>query len=1406
MSTPDPAQSTPQSPSVQSSDAQQGGVTIADAQVTVRGDIVGRDKIVGYTAQQVTTIIAEIGTRFQPKPFDGRSPYIGLDAFSEDDADRFFGRERLVDELVARVRDSRFVVVAGPSGSGKSSLMRAGLLHALKAGALPGSQHWLYEALKPGRNPLGELARVTASLAGSLNAADDIRTRGMSDATILHQWAEIALKDQRERRAIILVDQFEEVFTQVTKEDERAAFLNLLTQAATVEQGRVTVLFTLRSDFVANCATYPQLNVLLNQQFMQVGAMQPDELVRAIALPALQVGLRIDPELIAQILNDMQDEPGELPLMQFALKDLFDAQRAKGGVIALALQDYLARGGLRQSLAHHADDALATLTPSEQQLAREVFSGLIQVGRGTQDTRRTALFEELVPADAAALSVEEIIRKLADARLLTTYDPEDTPQHDRTVTLAHEKLIEAWPWLHKLVNENREAIALHNEIAADAQEWEQHGRDASYLYTGARLATAREQLQQKKLTLSGLAQSFVQAAIAAREAEQRARQRQLQVTIGALVAAVIIFALLAAVALRQTSETANAQATSESQRAVAVAAQLTAEANRNAALSAQATAEANRAAALSAQATAEANRLEVERQQKLSRSRELAALALNQIAVDPERSILIALEAENATHTFESEDALRQAILNSPLRQQWRDVRSFSATSFSPDGKWLAVPNLKDNTVRVRSVATGQDRLTLPGHEASVHGALYSPDGLRIATWGEDNVVRVWDSASGKLVATLQSPGVLIVRYSPDGRYLVTISPTQAARLWDASNGKLLATLQTSQVGAAQFTPDSQMLVVSGAGVLDVWDVQTTQRASSIRGKARLDVRGAISPDSKWIATVSDDNVTHVWELRSGKSVTTINDRQANVAIVQFSPDGKLLLTSGQDHAARLWNTSNWQQTTTLVGHLDRIVGAWFSPDSHHLVTSSFDFTARLWDARSGQFLGIIERLPGDGGIEANFSADSRYVVTTAYAEEAHVTDTESGNLLSTQRAPGEIMHAGEFSPDGRFILTRSVYDRAYIWAAPPAAEWFGIGENSAVYEARYSPDGKLIVTHTFADGQSQLHLWDAASGASLGRYLIGGAAEQIAPNGRWLAASASNNDVNVWQIANGQVSVVLRGHSKRVNSIEFSRDSQWIATTSEDGTARVWDVTNGRELLRIGSGSHPLSSAQFSADVNTLLVAGGDNAPHQFDAHTGQERLTFASAGENVTNAQLSSSGDLIVANTATGASVWNAHNGQLAYKMAKSQVLFSSVQFSPDSKYILAVQTGQAGALAYVWEAASGKPIRTIGTAELQVTSARFSPDANTLLVSAGDGSPRLWDFASGAKLAVLRGHDKRGASAQFSPDGKYIVGAGQDGTARVYLTHVADLITFARSRVTRELTCAERQTYLHESVSCP
>jgi len=495
--------------------------SVAVGSFQVGGNVEGSIHIghtIGYTVEQVSTLIQQISSTFEPKKFDGRSPYKGLDVFEEEDAGLFFGREKIVADLVGRLKESRTLFITGPSGSGKSSLVRAGLIYALKQGAIKNSQYWLYGKLKPGREPIEALATVFSRMKSP--ELGEYFLEHIDQPNILHKCAESVLSERDDQRLLLFIDQFEEIFTQAIKETERTKFLDLLTQALENKKGRITLLFAMRSDFILNCALYPRLNALINQQFVQIGSMQPNELVSAIAQPAMHVDLKIDINLIIQIINDMHGEPGTLPLMQFAMKDLFEAEKLKGTLIALTRDAYLQRGGLHKSLERHADASFAELDMNEQELAHTIFSGLIEIGHGTQDTRRTALFEELVPGSSNPDNVRAVIQKLANSRLITTDSIRSNNKLDKEIiTLAHEKLIEVWPFLSKLVNENREVIALKNQVAEDLQEWENHGHDISYLYSGMRLAAVREKIKENEL--SEKAQAFIKASIYAQNENRR---------------------------------------------------------------------------------------------------------------------------------------------------------------------------------------------------------------------------------------------------------------------------------------------------------------------------------------------------------------------------------------------------------------------------------------------------------------------------------------------------------------------------------------------------------------------------------------------------------------------------------------------------------------------------------------------------------------------------------------------------------------------------------------------------------------------------------------------------------------------------------------------------------------------
>ncbi|MGQ9851707.1 MAG: ATP-binding protein, partial [Aggregatilineaceae bacterium] len=550
-------------------------------------DVILGDQIIGYTIEQVRELLEQLRREFQPRPFDGTCPYVGLRPFTEQDAERFFGREQLVEKLLQQVEKHPAMFVAGPSGSGKSSLARAGLIPALKSGRINGSERWLYAIMTPGRDPLEALATAFARLK-SPQIGDYLREAAGKDTEALHKATEAILSDDRHQRLVLLIDQFEELFTQAITEETRQVFLTLLSRTLVREDSRLTVLFILRSDFISHCAAYPVLNEWLNRQFFQVGAMTPDELVRAIALPAEQVGLHVEPELIAQIIADMGGQPGVLPLMQFALADLFEAQREQGGVIALRRGDYLARGGIYKALERHAEQKFGELSPVEQRLAEHLFRGLVEIGIGTPDTRRTARFEQIILAEVDAEVMEALIRKLADARLIITAKDES----GRTITLAHEKLMDAWPWLRNLIDENRQVIALQNRLTDDAHEWDKHGCDPSYLYRGARLATVREKMGE--MTLSERALAFVQASLHAEEESYRLRERRRRQLMFVSVGAAFVFLLLALLAWGQRNEAISARATAIAEANVRATAQAVAVEEAQVRATAQAQAEDRR--------------------------------------------------------------------------------------------------------------------------------------------------------------------------------------------------------------------------------------------------------------------------------------------------------------------------------------------------------------------------------------------------------------------------------------------------------------------------------------------------------------------------------------------------------------------------------------------------------------------------------------------------------------------------------------------------------------------------------------------------------------------------------------------------------------------------------------------
>ena len=1155
------------------------------------------------------------------------NPYKGLRAFSEADADNFYGRSTLIQELFAQLSDSsdlaRFLAIVGPSGSGKSSVVKAGLMPALRRGGLPGSENWYVLALSPGAHPWEEveaaLLRIAVnppeSLLGQLRAGE----RGLLRAV------QRVLPDDDATELVMVIDQFEEIFTLVEDEAVGEQFLNSLVTAVLDPRSRLRVIITLRADFYDRPLQYVDFGDLLRQRTVSVLPMTPDELEDAITQPATQKGIWLEPGLAAAIIRDVDDQPGTLPLLQYALTELFE-QRERNVMTRTA---YEAMGGVTGALARRADEIYEGLDENGRAASRQLFLRLVTLGEGVEDTRRRVRVSEL----EALSDYRSLLTEYGRYRLLT-FD-HDPITRDPTVEVAHEALLREWSRLRRWLTESRDDIRNQRQVARAAAEWEAAARDNSYLIPGgARLEQFMNWRQGTDIALTPVEEDYLQASATAdrdkkeREVQQARTRRNLRRgLVGALVAGLIMAIGLSIYAFGQ--------------------------------------------------------RQEALRQASIG----LAALAEGELeGIDRELSVLLALEAvEHYPFTSQAVGALARSV------EEFRAFRVLDpsasvtglilAAAWSPDGKQIAVGTAASpDSVAIMDAETNDVLLSVNAHDGLcqgynylMHDLVWSPSGDRLAAAAQEQDsgnscgVVVFDTASGERLLTLDADGSAVrsLDWSPDGTTLLAGHEDGVVRLWGGSSGeeRLALVGHSSIVRDATFSPGgSRIASASEDGTIRLWDAETGTEQLALSGLSGPVRSVAWSPDGARLVSGGDDGLPRVWDAAGGEVLLTMPGHEADIAVVTWSADGRRIASQGLDAVVKVWDAATgslvyqisnaatgssnyrgfvefspdgqwilapgsrvlgvhvWDATTSapmLFGHAyGQEWGGW-SPDGTLIATAGTDGSARLWNAVTGEQVKTFEQ----GSFWSDWSPDGTRLVFAegVAASTLSVWDVASGEKIASLSAPEDELGAHQFltmdwSPDGSFVTAadlrlgpqQQAEQAVYVWDVETTeiVATLQTDDNCMQGWPRWSPDGSRIATGCIfvqAGTNTPARIWDAADGEELMRLESEYGFTYRAnwsPDGTRLLTTHGNGVAIIWDVAAAEPIFTFTGHQGVVDG-EWSPDGRLIASTDgAEQIAKIWVAETGEELMSFSVPGAPLTIGWSPDGTHVIVTGDGINEP----------------------------------------------------------------------------------------------------------------------------------------------------------------------------------------------------------------
>lgn len=1080
-------------------------------------------------------------------------PYKGLAAYQATDSSMFFGRSRLVDELVARLQGNSTLVIAGPSGSGKSSLMRAGLLPALAQGALVGSQNWRQCLLTPGAHPLGALWAGLATLTGTEPA--DLVSLKSNPA----EAAEAALKRAGVEGGVVAIDQFEELFTAGCDRTEREAFLGVLERLSAGDPPRLRVVICIRADFYGACAAYPWTALIINRNQVLVGPMGRAGLREAIEGPARRVGLRLEDGLADRILDDAGSEAGALPLLAHALVETWI--RRQGRMLTFA--GYEAAGGVAGALSRTAEEVWGRFDEEQRAAARRLILRLVHPGEGAPDTRRRAGWEEIGDDKTTA----DVVAALADARLVTT--------DDRGVELGHEALIGTWGRLASWLEESRDELRTRERLMFAAREWQRQDRDPDLLLRGVPLAAALEW----RAALAGPAgeplDGFLADAEAARDAlrqaqsarvlRQRRASRRTMVVLGSLTAVALVASVIAL--------TAFARSRADAQRA---------------------------ADQLSRNLASLADR-QVSTDPYLASMLAVESLARLDLPLVEARDALVeARRALGGDHLIPYGDPL--------------PVGDALTVAVDPAGETAAVGD-RDGSISLWDLATLRHIADLTGPTGGVQDIAFSADGSWLVATGDDRSIWRWsleDPVSfGSLLAELGSI-LWSVAVSPDGESIAAATQVEGVWLLDAGTGEPQGEpLAGGEFLAVAFSPDgNSLLAADGSGRVSVWSLPERSLRFPVLAAHNSDIWEIVTGvERSEFLTVSSDGTARLWDLNTGARkpggpYDGSEEAPLGLSAATLTPGGESVTMGGPDGTLHAWSfteqrfTAAWEEV-----HTDAIIDSARSADGTILVTLSNDHTARVFHQTERP--GALELKQGPGAGLYAIDVNGPNVAVGTDAGEVVVVDSGTGQEMG--RLPG---HEGRvfalvFDAEGRVITGDSGGTlRRWDWQQQEVlAEVAGAHEGAVNAVAV----GRGRIASAGAD--SRVRLWDSGLrpvGDPLGPLGSEATDVVIARDGVVVAATRAGV-VARWNRSGRPVGEPFQAETSTIWSVALDPEGRTMALATDDEAVVTWSL--GAEPARLESMSSHRGGTLDVVFVDPWTLAASSRAGEVrlWDAATGR-------------------------------------------------------------------------------------------------------------------------------------------------------------------------------------------------------